>query len=175
MRSVRVSITEQKPIIELLSARGEPAEGHSKEEPERLSLGHWSMHAVASNSLTPWTVVCQAFCPWDFSGKNIGVGWHFLLQQITYEPWKTDRTCIRPSLSLPLTSPVAFHLQSPGWLPAPPAPALVRPGALPCPLRLPSSDTPGVTRAHTSAPGWRGWWWFQGRSQRTHKRIPPAF
>ena len=53
MRSVRVSITEQKPIIELLSARGEPAEGHSKEEPERLSLGHWSMHAVASDSLWP--------------------------------------------------------------------------------------------------------------------------
>ena len=28
----------------------------------------------------PWTVACQA--PWDFPGKNTGVGWHFLLQGI---------------------------------------------------------------------------------------------
>ena len=24
--------------------------------------------------VTPWTVACQALCPWDFLGKNIGVG-----------------------------------------------------------------------------------------------------
>ena len=31
---------------------------------------------------TPWTVACQLFCPWDFPGKNTGVGSHSLLQGI---------------------------------------------------------------------------------------------
>ena len=30
---------------------------------------------------TPWTVACQV-PPWDFSGKNTGVGCHSLLQEI---------------------------------------------------------------------------------------------
>ena len=30
----------------------------------------------------PWTVVYQALQPWDFPGKNTGVGCHFLLQEI---------------------------------------------------------------------------------------------
>ena len=36
--------------------------------------------------VTPWTVrsrLCfRLLCPWDFSGKNTGVGSHFLLQEI---------------------------------------------------------------------------------------------
>ena len=32
--------------------------------------------------VTPWTVACQALCPWDFPGKHTGVGCHFLLQGI---------------------------------------------------------------------------------------------
>ena len=31
---------------------------------------------------TPWTVAHQLLCPWDFPGKNTGVGCHFLLQGI---------------------------------------------------------------------------------------------
>ena len=31
---------------------------------------------------TPWTVAYQALGPWDFPGKNTGVGCHFLLQGI---------------------------------------------------------------------------------------------
>ena len=31
---------------------------------------------------TPWTIACQAHCPWGFSGKNTGVGSHVLLQGI---------------------------------------------------------------------------------------------
>ena len=31
---------------------------------------------------TPWTPANQAPCPWDFPGKNTGVGCHFLLQEI---------------------------------------------------------------------------------------------
>ena len=29
---------------------------------------------------TPWTVAYRLLCPWDFPGKNTGVGCHFLLQ-----------------------------------------------------------------------------------------------
>ena len=31
---------------------------------------------------TMWTVTHQLLCPWDFPGKNAGVGYHFLLQGI---------------------------------------------------------------------------------------------
>ena len=30
----------------------------------------------------PWTVATRLLCPWNFSGKNTGVGCHFLLQEI---------------------------------------------------------------------------------------------
>ena len=34
-------------------------------------------------SVSPWTVACtRLLCPWDFLGKNTGVGCHFLLQGI---------------------------------------------------------------------------------------------
>ena len=36
--------------------------------------------SVVSDSVTPWTVACQAPCPWDSPGKNAGVGCHALLQ-----------------------------------------------------------------------------------------------
>ena len=32
--------------------------------------------------VTPWTVAWTVLCPWDFPGKNTGVGFHFLLQGI---------------------------------------------------------------------------------------------
>ena len=67
--------------------------------PHLLCLLHWqadslqvvpwgkpsTMHKVKSFSrvwlfATPCTIVCQALSPWDFPGKNTGVGCHFLLQ-----------------------------------------------------------------------------------------------
>ena len=40
-------------------------------------------HSVVSKSFAaPWTVPTRLLCPWDFPGKNTGVGYHFLLQQI---------------------------------------------------------------------------------------------
>ena len=33
-------------------------------------------------SATPWTVAYQLLHAWDFPGKNTGVGYHFLLQEI---------------------------------------------------------------------------------------------
>ena len=32
--------------------------------------------------VTPWTIATRFLCPWDFPGKNTGVGCHFLLQGI---------------------------------------------------------------------------------------------
>ena len=47
-------------------------------ERERESV-HMLSPSVLSDSATPWTVACQAFCPWNFPGKNIGVGCHLFL------------------------------------------------------------------------------------------------
>ena len=30
---------------------------------------------------TLWTVAQQLLCPWNFPGKNTGIGYHFLLQK----------------------------------------------------------------------------------------------
>ena len=41
----------------------------------------WSTCSVVSNSLQPHGLYpTRLLCPWDFSGKNTGVGCHFLLQ-----------------------------------------------------------------------------------------------
>ena len=41
-------------------------------------------HSVVSDSAVPWTVACQTSLPMggenSFTGKNTGVGYHFLLQ-----------------------------------------------------------------------------------------------
>ena len=42
-----------------------------------LSCFSWVQHSV-----TTWTVACQAPLSMGFSGKNTGVGCHFLLQGI---------------------------------------------------------------------------------------------
>ena len=53
---------------------------------QALYFGHSGQHAmlcsVVSESLWPWTVGCQVLSPWDFPGKNTGVGCRFLLQYI---------------------------------------------------------------------------------------------
>ena len=37
--------------------------------------------SVVSDSATLWTEPTRLLFPWDFPGKNIGVGCHFLLQE----------------------------------------------------------------------------------------------
>ena len=34
---------------------------------------------MSDSFVTPWTVATRLLCPWDFPGKTIGVGCHFLL------------------------------------------------------------------------------------------------
>ena len=68
-------------------------EGDVVKEPEwcgAMSRGMWAassfLPSVAQYSVwlfvTPWTIAHQGglLCPWDFPGKNTGVGCHFLLQ-----------------------------------------------------------------------------------------------
>ena len=38
----------------------------------------WSLWVVSDSSVTPWRLIC----PWDSPGKNTGVSFHFLLQEI---------------------------------------------------------------------------------------------
>ena len=48
-----------------------------------LLLLLFSCIVMANSFATRWTVAHQApLCPWDFPGKSIGVGCHFLLQGI---------------------------------------------------------------------------------------------
>ena len=51
-------------------------------------------------SVTLWTIALQVLCPWDFSGKDTGVGCHFLLQEGIPNPW------VEPA------SPVSLTLQT---------------------------------------------------------------
>ena len=58
---------------------------------------------------TPWTVAHQApLCPWDYPGKNTGVGSHFLLQGIIPTQGLNLYLLHWPVASLPLS-----HLGSP--------------------------------------------------------------
>ena len=41
-----------------------------------------SVAKLCGSFANPWTVTHRLLCPWDFRGKNTGVGWQFLLQGI---------------------------------------------------------------------------------------------
>ena len=41
-----------------------------------------SRSVIYNSFATPWTAAFQAPPPWDFSSKNTGMGFHFLLQEI---------------------------------------------------------------------------------------------
>ena len=52
-------------------------------------------HSVVSNSLRPHGLYpARLLCPWDFSGKNTGVGCHFLLQGSSQPRDRTRVSCI---------------------------------------------------------------------------------
>ena len=48
--------------------------------------------SVLSDSAAPRTVSTRLLCPWDFPGKNIGVGCYFLLQRIV--PTQGSNLCL---------------------------------------------------------------------------------
>ena len=53
--------------------------------PGKPICGSWPCCLVtvtSDSSATPWAVATRLLCPWDFPGKNTGVGYHFLLQGI---------------------------------------------------------------------------------------------
>ena len=52
-----------------------------------MAVSLFSHSAVSISFATPWTVARQApLCPWDFPGKNTGVGSHFLPQEDLSNP-----------------------------------------------------------------------------------------
>ena len=56
--------------------------------------------------MTPWTVAARLFCPWDFPGKNTGVGCYSLLQGI----YPTQGS----NLGLPYCRQILYHLSHQG-------------------------------------------------------------
>ena len=64
---------------------------------------------MSDSFATPWTVDHQALCPWDFPGKNTGIGCHFFLQGIFLTQGSN------PHLSLALVG-VFFTTEPPGKL-----------------------------------------------------------
>ena len=53
---------------------------------------------ITSNSFaTPWTVAHQFLCPWDFPGKNTGVGKNTAVIAISFSrgsSWSRGQTCV---------------------------------------------------------------------------------
>ena len=66
-----------------LSPQGRPithVEGNvDGENSGREETGGGLVTKVVSDSCNPWTVAHRLLCPWDFPGKNTGVGCRFLL------------------------------------------------------------------------------------------------
>ena len=60
---------------------------------------------------TPWTVASRLLCPWNFPGKNTGVGSHFLLQGIF--PLQGLIPCLLHLLHWQVDSLPLHHLRSP--------------------------------------------------------------
>ena len=52
------------------------------------------MYSVMSDSANPWTVVCQAPVHGDITGRNTGVGCHFLLRGSSQSRDRTQVSCI---------------------------------------------------------------------------------
>ena len=48
----------------------------------------------AQSCVTPWSVATRLLCPWNFPGKNTGVGSHFLLQVSSGPRDWTQVSCI---------------------------------------------------------------------------------
>ena len=110
---------------------------YERKEKKVKSLSHVRLF------VTPWTVACtRLLCPWDFLGKNTGLGGHFLLQGIfstqelnTNLPYyrqilycltlredseactKASNSASQSSLLHPLTSTLLFILLGTSFLP----------------------------------------------------------
>ena len=49
---------------------------------KRMTVSTVGLDINLAPGKTPWTVAYRFLHPWDFPGKNTGVGCHFLLQEI---------------------------------------------------------------------------------------------
>ena len=65
--------------------------------------------AMSDSFTTPWTVAARLLCPWDFPGKNTGVGCHFLLQGIFPTQGSSQSLLHWQADSLPLSHQGALH------------------------------------------------------------------
>ena len=59
-------------------------------------------YSVMSHSLQPYghtEAPARLLCPWDFQGKNTGVGCHFLLQEIFLTEGSNPHLFLSPALA----------------------------------------------------------------------------
>ena len=63
--------------------------------------------------MTPWTAARRLLCPWDFPGKDTGVGCHFLLQGIF--PTQGSNLCLLCLLHWPADSLPRCHRGGEGY------------------------------------------------------------
>ena len=64
----------------------------AQKSPSLCSLARSTKVLIVWLFVTPWTVAHRLLCPWDFPGKNTGVGCHFLLQGIF--PTQRSNLCL---------------------------------------------------------------------------------
>ena len=97
-------ITSQRPLL-LMPSYQELGTQH-------LNLVCWLLDHVLLFA-TPWTVACQAPRPWNFPGKNTGVGSHSLLQWIYWPKDWTKFFCIAGKLqSEPPGTPLSLGVDT---------------------------------------------------------------
>ena len=68
---------------------------------ETSKLCHLPGGSVVSDSVTPWLQPARLLCPWDSPGKNIGVGYHALLQKNLPSPGIKPKSPALQADSLP--------------------------------------------------------------------------
>ena len=94
-------------VKEMVPANQETQAGTGFQEPSAAPLMLCSCRVVSDSFVTPWTTAHQApLCPWDFPGKSVGVGCHFLLLQIP--PSSDSSSGIFPTQGL---NPCLLHWQ----------------------------------------------------------------
>ena len=54
----------------------------ARQENHRVPVGMLQYFCCARLFATPWAIACQLLCPWDSPGKNAGVDFRALLQEI---------------------------------------------------------------------------------------------
>ena len=107
--------------------------------PVTLSLFLCGCQVMSDSFVTLWAIAHQLLCPWDFPGKDTGVGCHFLLQGIFWIQgsnshllhWRVDSSSLSHMHTCSVASVVSDSVQPYGQ----------QPSRLLCPQDSPDKNT----------------------------------